>query len=104
MPQSWSSSRSPRQSRWKKQKKEKQSKLSASEMRLKKVGLDLSAVAETIAEIDAKPSSYLLPIKASLQTFAADLRGVTHKMHDDALNNSHEALWAQAVDLHEAEV
>ena len=82
-------------------KPQKRLKLSTSERRLKKVGLDLSAVDETIAEIDAQPNSYLVPIKASLQTIAADLRGLTHKMHNDALNNgeNHEALWAQAVDL-----
>ncbi len=70
-------------------------------MRLKKVQLNLTACAATAAEIDDKPNPYLKPVKAILEKTAADLRDMTQKMHDEALNNGdkHNELWADAVKL-----
>jgi len=68
-------------------KPSKKLKLSVDEMRLKRVQADLAASAATVLEIDGKPSSYLAPIKDNLIRVYAQLREMTHKVHDQALDN-----------------
>ena len=62
----------------------------------------MKASVETVAEITTKPNPYLMPIRENLVKVSTELRSVTHKMHDSALNNDADKqneLWMAAEKL-----
>jgi hypothetical protein len=76
--------------------------MTVDETRLKRVQKDLAASIATVILITQKPSKYLMPIKENLVKVSAELRTVSHQMHDEAMNNEQEkqnASWEAAEKL-----